>query len=373
MVTLSFVENGIFHLYTPTQIYFGYGCFDAGIARAKDFGSKAIIVIGKGSAKKLGYLQRLEDALAQQEIDYCVVEGIPENPDEETVENAVEKVKEFEPDFFVALGGGSVIDATKAINAVYSNGLSVKECYTKPIRKVLPLIAIPTTAGTGSEVTRYAVITDLEEKTKKIIADYKICPTVAIVDPEFTLKLPKSITIASGLDALSHCIEALLGYYSNPIIDAVALKGVEIGIRYLPIVATNPDRESRLYMMLCSLIGGIAINTVPTGLAHAMSYSLTSYFGIPHGIAVAMVLPYVMELMNYEEKLQMISKVVGGNAIEIIQKINESLGVPSHVEGLTEELCERFAEQVVQNKAKLRNNIRIPTFEEVKSIYMKFL
>ncbi len=373
MVTQSFVENRIFHLYTPTQIYFGYGCFDVGIKRAKEFGSKVVIVIGKGSAKRLGYLQRLEDALAQQEINYYVIEGIPENPDEETIESAVEKVKEFKPDFFVALGGGSVIDATKAINVVYSNGLSINDFYTKPIRKVLPLIAIPTTAGTGSEVTRYAVITDLEEKTKKIIADYRICPTVAIVDPEFTLKLPKSITIASGLDALSHCIEGLLGYYSNPIIDAIALKGVEIAVKYLPIVATNPDRESRLYMMLCSLIGGIAINSVPTGLAHAMSYSLTSYFGIPHGIAVAMVLPYVMELMNYEEKLQMIGKVVSGDAIETIRKLNESLNIPSHIEGLTEELCERFAKQVVQNKAKLRNNFRTPTFEEVKSIYMKFL
>jgi len=303
MVILSFVENKTFNLNIPTEIFFGYGCFDIGIKKARDFGTRALVVIGKGSAKRLGYLQKLEDALAQLGIDCHVIEGIPENPDEQTVENAVNEAKEFNPDFFVGLGGGSVIDATKAINAVYSNGGSVKDFYSRPLSRILPMIAIPTTAGTGSEVTRYAVITDPEEKTKKIIADYKICPTIAIVDPEFTLKLPKSVTIASGLDALSHCIEGLLGYYSNQIIDAIALKGVEIITKYLPVVCNNPDRESRLYMMLGSLIGGISINSVPTGLTHAMSYSLTSYFGIPHGIAVAMLLPHVMELMDYREKL----------------------------------------------------------------------
>ncbi len=358
-----------FSIYTPTRIHFGYDSFER-IESAKEFGEKALIVIGKGSAKKFGYLGMLEKKLGEIGVEYEVLEGIPENPDEEIVEMGAEFAEMSKPDFFIALGGGSVIDAMKAINAVYSNGISVKECYGKPICRALPSIAIPTTSGTGSEVTRYSIVTDKKAGTKRVISDYKLCPSVAIVDPQFTLKLPKSVTISSGLDALSHCIEALIGYYSNPVIDAIALEGIRIGFENLPKVAENPDRESREKMMLCSLMGGIAINSVPTGLAHAMSYPLTVNFGIPHGMAVAIVLPHVLRLMNYEEKLRRMSEVLGGDAIKKLEELFEILGVPEKVEGLSKEQCEAFARDVMANKEKLRNNVRIPTFEEVREIYM---
>ncbi len=373
MVSTFFEEKGVFQVYTPTQIYFGYGCFEEGIRKAAEYGKKAIIVTGRSSAKRLGYLDRLQKALDELGIAYSTISGIPENPDEQTVEKCVEKAKDYGPDLFIALGGGSAIDAAKAINAAYSNGLRVEECYGRKIERSLPLIAIPTTAGTGSEVTRYAIITDPEEKTKKIIADFNICPKVAVVDPEFTLKLPRSVTVSSGLDALSHCIEGLFGYYSNPVIDGIALMGLKYAVESLPKVAESPDRESRLRMMLASLMGGIAINSVPTGLAHAMSYPLTSHFGIPHGIAVAMVLPYVLELTSFEEKLELVNTFLGVDIVETIRKFNESFGVPKKVEGLTEDLCERFSEQIIQNKQKLRNNAYIPTFEEVKEIFMNFV
>ncbi len=373
MVNISFIETGIFGVYTPTQIYFGYGAVEPGLKEARNFGKKALIVIGKGSVKRLGYLERVEDLLEKEGVSFKVIEGISENPTEEEVEEKVKEVEEFEPDFFIALGGGSVIDATKAINVVYSNGISIKEAYKGGFKKVLPIVAIPTTSGTGSEVTRYSVITDTSARVKKVIADYMICPRLAIVDPEFTLKLPRSVTISSGLDAISHSLEALLGYYSNPLIDTIALKGVELGVNFIIPAVEEGSKESRFNMMLSSLLGGIAINAVPTGLAHAMSYSITSNFGIPHGIAVAMVFPEVMKLMDYKEKIELLRKILGEDPISFFEELNERLSVPKKIEGLTEELCEKFARGVVENRAKLRNNIKIPSFEEVKAIYMKFL
>jgi len=148
------------------------------------------------------------------------------------------------------------------------------------------------------------------------------------------------------------------------------LEGIRIGFENLPIVAENPDRESREKMMLCSLMGGIEINSVPTGLAHAMSYPLTVNFGIPHGMAVAIVLPHVLRLMNYEEKLRRMSEVLGGDAIKKLEELIGLLGIPEKVEGLSKEQCEAFARDVMANKEKLRNNVRIPTFEEVREIYM---
>lgn len=276
-----------FRFSMPTEILFGPECVTKNSAAFARYGSKALLVTGRHSAKVSGALADVEAALTQRGIAWRVFDGVSENPTFAQVEAGADAARQFGPDMIVAIGGGSPLDAAKAIALMAVNALPVAALfdgvYAQP---PLPVLAIPLTAGTGSEVTPYAILTDDEKQTKRSIATPAIFPAVAFLDARYTASLSPQVTVHTAVDALSHLLEGYLSRLSTVLTDAVALAGVTVLAEVLPAlkqgVFSPADREKLLY---ASLLGGIVIAQTRTTAVHALGYSLTYFRQIPHGQA----------------------------------------------------------------------------------------
>ncbi len=266
----------------------------------RPYGKRAFVVLWEG-ADRSGHTERLRTVLDEGgiEMDTATVNG---EPRVSLVDAAVRCANAFEPDFVVALGGGSAIDTAKAVAGLVTNGGSVLE-YLEGVgsgrrieRPALPCIAIPTTAGTGSEVTKNSVITGDEGGYKKSLRSPYLLPAVALVDPELTHTCPREVTASCGYDALTQLVESYTSNHSGPITDALALEGIKRAARALPRVLENPDdREARHDMSLASLFGGMCLANAGLGAVHGMASALGALSPIPHGVACALGLPGVLE------------------------------------------------------------------------------
>jgi 1,3-propanediol dehydrogenase/alcohol dehydrogenase len=381
-----------FQFYLPTRVYFGKGTIGKVGEEAKKLGKRALVVTGGKSARRMGALQKVEDSLKNMGIKTILFEGVEANPCLETIERAADLTKAKKCQIIVGLGGGSPMDAAKGI-AVSSTNPGPFTQYlgrNKLKESPLPVIAIPTTAGTGSEVTPYAVFTTTTrgKRRKKIMADDSIFPKVALVDPELTLSLPSSVTADTGIDALSHAIEGLISKNSQWLSDYLAVRAIKLLSTYLPEVARNPqDIEIRSRVLYASLLAGMVIAQTGTVLVHLMSYRLTSDLNLPHGRACAMLLPWVCEfnLKSSPAKLTSLAKSLGENvenlsqedAVEsVVNRIRNlllHLGLPQDLESrkIEESLIEDFVDEVMQDTRKLANNPRKVTLEDVIDIYRK--
>lgn len=275
-------------------------------------GNKPLILIGSGSIKRNGTLGRIETAVGS---DYAIFENIPSDPDTQTVDAGLAVYKKESCDYLIAAGGGSVLDASKAIALLAANGGSVSDYEFKtPMHKCPPIVAIPTTAGTGSEVTKWSIITDNEHKKKMAIGHEYLMPAVAVLDPGITVSMPRNITAATGMDALTHAIEAYISDRANSLSDIWALKAIELLTKNILKATYNPtDLDARTAMLYGQMYAGIAFNNSAVGLVHAMSRPLGAYYGIPHGEANAMLLPAILEynLMVSADKYCDIAAVIG--------------------------------------------------------------
>lgn len=383
-----------FTWYLPTKVYFGEGMIEKVGEETKKFGKRALVVTGKNSAKKTGALQKVENSLRKAEVEMVLFEGVEPNPSLETVEKGAQLIKKRECEVIVGLGGGSAMDAAKGMAILFTNPAPLTQYFgiNKVKKAPLPVVEIPTTAGTGSEVTPYAVLTDtqMEHPQKRAIGDPLLFPQVALVDPQLTLTLPTSITADTGIDALSHAIEGYTSNNSQPVSDVLALKAVELLAHYLPEIMDNPENTKvRSRLLYASLLAGMVIAQTGTILVHGMSYRITTDFGLPHGRAIGILLPWVCEFnlsANYD-KFVSLAKTLGENieglpreeaakkAVEGIQKLILRLGLPQNLKdrGIEEKTIRKFAEEVMQNKRKLASNPRPATLEDIIKIYQRAL
>jgi len=282
--------------HNPVEIHFGPGVID----NLPNFVSgKAVLVTTPGTTKR-GISLKIRKLLGTSLV--ALLDKVEPNPTFETIKAAYRELKQVEYDLIIAVGGGSAIDTAKAVVAIETSGNEVwiyeHLKYNTPITAPFnpkPVIAIPTTAGTGSEVTMWATVWDMEEKKKYSLSHPKLYPKIALLDPELTLTLPEKETIYSGLDALSHAMEAIWNKNSNPVSDTFALKALSLIYDYLPELRSNlTNSVLRTHMLRASLFAGLAFSNTKTALAHSISYPLTAHFGLPHGLACALPLPHIL-------------------------------------------------------------------------------
>lgn len=282
----------------PRDIYHGKGCLEE-LKNLK--GKKAFLVVGGGSMKRQGFLDKAVHYLKDGGMEVEVFEGVEPDPSVETVMRGAEAMRKFEPDWIVSMGGGSPIDAAKAMWAFYEYPETTFEDLITPfsfpeLRQKAKFAAIPSTSGTATEVTAFSVITNYQTGVKYPLADFNITPDVAIVDPDLVMGLPVKQVAYTGMDALTHAIEAYVSTLNGPFTDPLALQAIEMVLEYLP-TSYNGNTHAREEMHYAQCLAGMAFSNALLGIVHSMAHKTGAAFStghIPHGCANAIYLPYVI-------------------------------------------------------------------------------
>ncbi|UCD78940.1 MAG: iron-containing alcohol dehydrogenase [Desulfobacterales bacterium] len=291
----------IFEFKLPTRILFGVNLVDSLGEEVKALGIKRVLLVTDKGVVNAGLLERVTHALDASAIDYAIFDSVEANPTTTTVNNGAEIFRKNTCDGLVALGGGSPMDAAKGIGVQATHEGDIMDYSRrvgKPIQNITPpLVAIPTTAGTGSEVTWVSVLVDPKDKVKIVVPSPYIAANVALVDPSLTASLPPAVTAFTGMDALTHAIEAYVSIKSQPIADSLAWEAIQLISSNLREAVGNGDNLSaRAGMLLASTMAGMAFVNASVGLVHAVAHALGGFFNIAHGIANAVMLPLVMRL-----------------------------------------------------------------------------
>ena len=275
----------------PGEIFTGAGALDMAEATMKKLGKKALIVTDKVMSE-LGNCAKIETALKNQGIAYSVYSEVTGEPTDVMIEKGLKMYKEEACDFMVALGGGSPLDAMKAIGSLVENGGNISDYMGKEIdAKMPPMVAVPTTAGTGSEATQFTIITDTKKDIKMLLKGKVLIPDIAVIDPQFTMTAPPKITAATGLDALCHATEAYTSRKAQTLSDTFALSAVKRIFRYLPEAFKDGSNvEARVQMSVAALEAGIAFNNASVTIIHGMSRPIGALFHVAHGISNAMLM-----------------------------------------------------------------------------------
>ena len=282
----------------PRDIYHGKGCLEE-LKNLK--GKKAFLVVGGGSMKRQGFLDKAVHYLKDGGMEVEVFEGVEPDPSVETVMRGAEAMRKFEPDWIVSMGGGSPIDAAKAMWAFYEYPETTFEDLITPfsfpeLRQKARFAAIPSTSGTATEVTAFSVITNYQTGVKYPLADYELMPDMSIVDADNMMSQPKGLTSASGVDVLTHALEAYASVMATDYTDGLALKAMKNVFEYLPRAYENGnDVEARCKMADASCMAGMAFNNAFLGVCHSMAHKLGAFHHIPHGVANALLISMVVE------------------------------------------------------------------------------
>jgi len=304
-----------FNFSIPTKVYFGANCIADNANQFSQWGSKALIVTGRNSAKISGAFDDVVNALSKAGIDWELFDQIEENPTFEAVKRGGEQARRYQPQMIIAIGGGSPLDAGKAIAALATNNIAVSALYNNDLAiPPLPLIAIPLSAGTGSEITPYSILTDSERQTKRSFSNPLLFPQAAFLDARYTQTLSENVTIHSAVDALSHSVEGYLAKRATPVTDSLALAAItcfgKVRAALTARKLTFSDRELLLYI---SLLGGMVIAHTGTSSVHGLGYPLTYYHRVPHGRANGLLLA---------EYLRFNQPVVPDKITSILQALN---------------------------------------------------
>lgn len=275
----------------PGQIITGSGALQMAETMLGQLGKKAMVVTD-GVMIQLGNCEKVEQALKNQGIDYTIYSEISGEPTDVMIEKGLRLYKEEGCDFLIALGGGSPIDSMKAIGSLVVNGGSISNYMGKIIDvEMPPMVAIPTTAGTGSEATQFTIITDTKKDIKMLLKGKVLMPTLAVIDPQFTMTAPPKITAATGLDALCHAVEAYTSNKAQTLSDTFAVSAVKRIFKYLPqAFHDGKNEEARIQMSVAALEAGIAFNNASVTLIHGMSRPIGALFHVAHGLSNAMLL-----------------------------------------------------------------------------------
>ena len=270
-----------------TKILFGRNCIKENKAEFPKYGKRALIVTGKSSGKASGALDVCMDVLKEQGIDYLVYDRVGNNPSLENVKDGGRTASSFNAEFIIGIGGGSPLDAAKAIAVLAVNDIEPLELYKNVFaEKPLPVLAIPTTAGTGSEVTPYSILTRIDMQTKMSFGNEDTFPKIAFIDAQYTESLPYQVAVDTAVDAMSHAVEGYLSKRSTPVSDIFAVEAVDMfGKCIQSLLENNIDYDTREKLLYMSTLGGMVIAHTGTTIVHGMGYSLTYFKGIPHGRA----------------------------------------------------------------------------------------
>ena len=372
----------------PRDVYHGKGCLEE-LKNLK--GKKAILVVGGGSMKRQGFLDKAVNYLKEGGMEVELFEGVEPDPSVETVMKGAEAMRKFEPDWIVAMGGGSPIDAAKAMWAFYEYPETTFEDLCIPfnfpeLRQKAKFAAIPSTSGTATEVTAFSVITDTARNYKLTVFSYELLPKYALLDPEMIMSVPPSVAASCGIDALIHAWEAYTSLGASPFSDAMAEKAMElIGGNIRRFVANRKDEEAACAMMSGSMFAGIAFAWARLGNVHAMSHPVSAFFNVPHGVANSILLPIGVEynaladhgryekIYNYiREKKEPASDFKPEMLVEEIRKLNADLGIPKTLSevGVTEDKIPQMAADAMKS-GNIAANPRQSTIKDIEMLYHK--
>ena len=341
-----------FSFFVPTRIEYGTGKVNQLVEEVKGINAKRPLIITDKGLVKAGVLKEIEEQLKANNIEYAVFSDVESNPRDVNVEKAADIAREHKADMMIGVGGGSPMDTAKCAGMLITNGGKIEDYYGyyKIKKQGLPLITIPTTAGTGSEVSIWAVITNTkkEKHVKEILGSQLMCPTVALVDPLMTVGLPPHLTAYTGMDALSHAVEGYFSLVAEPIADVIALSAIQLITDNLaPATFNGNNLEARDNMMLGSLMAGIVLGVTDCGAIHCLGHAIGGLYDVHHGLAMAIFFPYVIEynLGACPERFVDIARAMGEN-----------------VDGLP---MIEAAGKSIDGIVKLLRLLRIPTLKDV--------
>ncbi|WP_310828971.1 iron-containing alcohol dehydrogenase [Paenibacillus pedocola] len=377
--------------YVPSINIMGKGCLKEIAPYIQELNLQKALVVTDKFLMQSGIAGKLLAVLDEAGIEYVVYDEVKPNPTCKNVHDGVDFLKSHDCDYLISIGGGSPQDTAKAIGIVATNGghIAEYEGVHKSKNKSLPIVAVNTTAGTSSEVTINYVITDEERKVKMVMVDKNSIATISVNDPELMVDKPAALTAATGMDALTHAIEALVTPGAYPVTDATALAAVELIFANLARTVKNGhDIEAREQMVYAIFLGGLAFNNAGLGYVHAMAHQLGGVYDLPHGVCNAMLLPFVEEenAKYVPEKFRAIAKAIGLQVdgktdkecadfvIESIKALSKEVGIPAKLSelGVDEVDLDLLSENAMKD-ACAPGNPFIPTKEEVIALFRKIL
>ncbi|MDK0550859.1 L-threonine dehydrogenase [Clostridium perfringens] len=378
-----------YKFFMPAISLMGADCLKDAGDQVGELGFKKALIVTDKVLGQIGIVKKVTDVLDNKNIEYAIYDETKPNPTVKNVNDGLALLKEKECDFVISLGGGSAHDCAKGIALLATNGGEIKdyEGVDKSKKPQLPMVGINTTAGTGSEMTLFAIITDEERHIKMALVDKHLTPIIAVNDPMLMLAMPKSLTAATGMDALTHAIEAYVSTSATPITDACVEKAIELISNYLVNAVENgQDVEARDMMAYAEYLAGMAFNNASLGYVHAMAHQLGGFYNLPHGVCNAILLPHVQEYnkATSASRLAKIAKIMGGNiegltdeqgadlCIDMIKSLSQTIGIPEGlgVLGVKESDFETLATNALNDACSLTNP-RKGNLEEVIAIFRK--
>ena len=377
-----------FEFFIPQNITVGAGTLAKLPECAKKLGGSHAMLISGPTLRKMGVVDKAADYLKDAGMAVDIFTDVEANPSVTTVEKATEAYKDSGADFIVALGGGSPMDVAKAVGvtAKYGGSITEYEGAHKVPGKIVPLIAIPTTAGTGSEVTAFSVITDRSRDYKLTVFSYELIPKYAILDPDLIATAPASVAAACGMDAFIHACESYISTDASPFSEAMSEKAMElIGRSIRAYVANRTDVDAASDMLVGSLFAGIAFSWARLGNVHAMSHPVSAYFDVPHGVANAILLPTILDYNKladkgkYKKIYEYVSETHRSDEsftpdmlVDAIRALNNSLSIPANLTevGVTEDKIDVMADDAMKS-GNIMVNPRRSTKKDIVALYKK--
>ena len=338
-----------YSFFSPTQALMGYGSLQGAADEVVKLGFKHALIVTDRVLVQVGAIRSVTDMLTKIGVKYTIYDGCEPNPTVDQVHTGVKLLKDNQCDFIVSFGGGSPHDCAKGIGLVATNGGSITdyEGVNKGKVPMMPMVAFNTTAGTAAEMTRFSIITDSKRHVKMAIIDNKITPMIAVNDPSLHMGMPPSLTAATGMDALTHAVEAFVSIASNPVTDACALHAIRLINSFLePAVKDGNNKEARDMMASAEYLAGMAFNSAGLGYVHAMAHQLGGFYNLPHGVCNAILLPVICEF-NASKVPELFGDIAlamdlkprsDEEAVALvlnrIRELSKAVGIPPNLKGL---------------------------------------
>ncbi len=376
-----------FGFFIPTVSLMGVGSSKETGDQAKALGATKLLIVTDAGLAKMGVAEQIKRQLESAGLQAAIFDGAEPNPTDLNVADGVKAYVDNQCDGIVSLGGGSAHDCAKGVGLVVGNGGNIRdfEGLNKSTKPMPPFLAINTTAGTASEMTRFCIITNTDTHVKMAIVDWRCTPNIAINDPLLMVGKPAPLTAATGMDALTHAVEAYVSTIATPITDACALQAIKLIARYLrPAVANGKNLEARDRMAYAEYLAGMAFNNASLGYVHACAHQLGGFYNLPHGVCNAILLPHVCEfnMIACPERFADIAEALGediaglstmeaaGKAVAAIRRLSEDVGIPSGLRELNvKEEDHRVMAENAQKDACMATNPRLANLDQVIGIY----
>lgn len=381
------IVQQVYGYFMPTVNLMGAGAAQQVGKQAKILGGKVALLVTDDFLNKSGMAKQIADTVEAEGVKVVIYPGAEPNPTDKNVHDGVAVFEKEGCNMIISLGGGSSHDCAKGIGLVTGNGGKIQdfEGVDKSVKPMAPMIAINTTAGTASEMTRFCIITDSSRHIKMAIVDWHTTPNVSINDPLLMMGMPASLTAATGMDALTHAVEAYVSTAATPVTDSAALMAIKLISKYLRrAVANGSDFEARDQMAYAQFMGGMAFNNASLGYVHAMAHQLGGFYNLPHGVCNAILLPHVsrFNLIGNVERFVDIAEAMGENvqglsardaaekALSAIVTLSNDVNIPSGLTelGVKEEDLKIMAENAMKDACSLTNP-RLAKLDDVIQIY----